>query len=83
MKRTELAAKEIFEKNHVIVFEALQASDRRVDEIFAYHKCQKEMFDRLTLSNQEAIKMYYEIKRVFKEESEAFFAERIKWKSDV
>ena len=67
----------------MVVFKALQASDKRVDEIFAYHKHQKEMFDRLTLSNQEAIRMHNEIKKVFKEESEAFFAERIKWKSDV
>lgn len=41
------------------------------------------MFTELSASNMEAIKLHTEVKRVFKDESEAFFSERLKWKSDV
>ena len=81
--RTEKAAKKIFEENHVLVLGELAASNARVDAITDYHKTQKEMFDELFAQNQAAIVLHNRVEKIFQEESENFFAERIKWKTDV
>ena len=73
MKRTEIAAQAIFERNHQHVLGELKAANLRVDKIEAYHTVQKEMYDKLFAQNEEAIIMHNEVKRIFKEESEAFF----------
>ena len=83
LKRTEIAAQLIFDKNHKIVFSALDNSNQRVDEICAYHKVQKKMFDDLFEQNAHAIVLHNEVKKIFKEESEAFFSERQRWKTDA
>ena len=41
------------------------------------------MFDKLTAHNEEAIILHNQIRKIFKEESQNFFNERLKWKSDV
>ena len=41
------------------------------------------MFDTLSEQNAKAIELHNQVKKVFKEESETFFAERLKWKTDV
>ena len=65
------------------MFSKLDMCNTRVDSIEAFHNEQKRMFTELSASNMEAIKLHTEVKRVFKDESEAFFSERLKWKSDV
>ena len=80
---TEEKAQEIFSRNNKLVFKELGDQKARVDDIVAYHKVQKKMYDDLFASNQEAIKLHNEIKRVFEDESAAFFSERHKWKSDA
>ena len=47
------------------------------------HKEIKAKFEELFAQNEEAICKHNEIKRVFEQESQAFFLERLKWKSDV
>lgn len=37
----------------------------------------------MTASNEEAIILHNEVRKIFKEESENFFADRLKWKTDV
>ena len=83
LKKTKQAAEQIFEENHVKVLKQLNDTNTRVDVITDYHKVQKEIFDSLTASNNEAIKLHNDVKKVFKDESESFFAERLKWKTDV
>ena len=83
LKKTQDAAEEIFEKNHKEVIGYLNQTNARVDVITDYHKVQKEMFDSLTAQNQQSIDLYNEVKKVFAEESENFFAERLRWKTDV
>ena len=67
--RTEKAAQTIFEQNHVHVLSELDKTNGRVDYILAYHKTQKEMFDKLTAHNEEAIVLHNQIRKIFKEES--------------
>ena len=43
----------------------------------------KGKYDILFKSNVEAIKKHDEVKMIFEKESQAFFSERLKWKSDV
>lgn len=45
LKRTEISAQKIFDKNHTVVFGALDACNKRVQEIFDYHAEQKRLFD--------------------------------------
>lgn len=62
---TEKKAKEIFKKNNSLVFEKIEHQKIRVDDIVKYHKVQQAMFDNLTQSNRDAIKLHNEIKKVF------------------
>ena len=61
----------------------LEKTNKRVDVITDYHTTQKDMFDTLSEQNAKAIELHNQVKKVFKEESENFFAERLKWKTDV
>ena len=58
-------------------------AQERVNEVVNNHLEQKKLYDILFKQNNEAIILHNEVRRVFKEESEAFFTERLKWKTDV
>ena len=61
----------------------LGKANARVDEVLAYHDMQRRKFDELKKQNEEAIVMHNKIEKIFKTESEAFFLERLKWKTDA
>ena len=61
----------------------LNKTNARVDEVIEYHKVQKEMYDSLFAQNESAIVLHNEVRRIFKDEAEKFFADRLKWKTDV
>ena len=66
-----------------MVIEKLAVAGERVDEVEAYHEVQRLRSEALFAKNEECIKANLEIKEIFKKESDAFFSERLKWKSDV
>lgn len=66
-----------------MVLDKLSDAVQRVDDIVAYHAVEKKMFDDLFAKNELAIKMHDNVEQVFKNESENFFSERLKWKTDV
>lgn len=49
--KTERAANKIFDESNRMVMGELSKANQRVDEVVAYHKTQKELFDSLTVSN--------------------------------
>lgn len=73
MLRTEQKAQQIFDENHVKIVSILEQTNERVDVITNYHKVQKEMFDRLTASNEAAVTLHEEVRDIFKTESQTFF----------
>ena len=83
MEKTKDEAMKVFEENHVKVFNELTKAQASVKGIEDYHIIQKQMFDQLSKQNNEAITLHNEVKKVFEEESQNFFTERIKWKSDA
>ena len=76
-------AEEIFEANNIILTERLDATHKRLDEVDGNNAGIKAKFDVLFESNEEAVRMHQKIETVFEEEAQAFFAERLKWKSDA
>ena len=83
LKKTEERAQSIFDENNKMVLNKLAVAVQRVDDIVAYHVVLKKMYDDLFAKNDEAIKMHDNVQQIFKEESENFFSERLKWKTDV
>jgi len=83
LSRIAVSAQEIFDENHKHVLGSLLICNERVDDMVAYHGVQRQMHDSLFAQNEEAIKLHNEVKKIFKEESESFFADRLKWKTDV
>ena len=61
----------------------LGKANARVDEVLEYHEEQRRKFEELKKQNEHAIEMHNKIERIFKSESEAFFMERLKWKTDA
>lgn len=51
----------------------LADTNKRVDVITDYHDVQKEMFDKLTASNEAAVILHEEVREIFKKESQTFF----------
>ena len=47
-----------------------------------FHVEMKEMYDVLFKQNNEAILLNKQVEKVFKEESESFFQERNRWRTD-
>lgn len=45
--KTEIAAQEIFDRNHKFVLDKLGAANARVDEVFKNHQEQKLQHDKL------------------------------------
>ena len=43
----------------------------------------KAMYDRLFAANEAAVVLHEEVRKIFKEESQSFFDERIKWMTDA
>lgn len=81
--KTEIAAEEIFARNHELVFGKLNKVKKRQKEIDENHDEWKIKFDTLFESNEKAVVLHNKIAKTFEEESNTFFSERLKWKSDA
>lgn len=65
------------------MFKKLKESNQRLDVIVSDHEYWKGKYDGLYESNEAAIVLHNEVKRVFEKEAQDFFADRIKWKTDA
>lgn len=81
--KTEMAADEIFEANHKKVFDGLKKATTRLNAISEEHDTQTANYNKLFASNEAAVVLHNEVKRIFEEESKNFFSERLKWKTDA
>ena len=83
LEKCQASAEKMFREGHIIVNKQLDETRTRLDQIDASNNAINSKFAALFESNEEAMKMHDEIKRIFNEESQTFFAERLKWKSDA
>ena len=82
LKRTEDEATRIFAEKNDKLFTQMSEIESHLQEIDKTHIVQEEVFDKQNRQAIEAIESNNEIKRIFTEESQAFFSERIKWKQE-
>ena len=82
LSRTERAADKVFQEKNVIIMAKLDEVHRHFEEIRKAHAKQTENFEVLYESNEKAMEMHDKVNRTFKEESDAFFSERKKWKTE-
>ncbi len=81
--KTRVAAEEIFASNHKKVFDELKIANTRLNEISDEHDTQTSNYNKLFAANEAAVILHNEVKRIFEEESNNFFSERLKWKTDA
>ena len=81
--QTEKKSKQVFdEQNKRIVIELKLVNDR-LDEAFSTHKEHTRQFNELSKLTRDGIESNDKIEKIFKSESESFFLERHKWKTDA
>ena len=65
------------------MFKKLKEANERVEEVVSDHEYWKSKYDKLFESNEASMVLYREVQEVFKKEAQEFFADRIKWKTDI
>lgn len=65
------------------MFKKLKEANKRVDVVVSDHEYWKSKYDKLFESNEAAVILHNKVQAVFKKEAQEFFADRIKWKTDL
>ena len=72
----------MFENKNKQIMEAINSVNENFERMREEHTGQVDLFNQLDKQNREAIKMHNQVKQTFRDESDMFFAERRKWKTD-
>ena len=72
----------MFERKNKQIMDAIENVNQNFERMREEHTGQVNLFKELDQQNREAIKMHNQVKQTFREESDMFFAERRKWKTD-
>ena len=72
----------MFEKKNKLIVDMVDEVHKNFAAMSKDHQEQTDNFNLLTEQNRQAMLMHKKVEKTFKDEGDAFFAERRKWKSE-